>query len=195
MLLSWANAFPRQAATLVERQANGNYRVQFAGHPAVVVTAADLAEAQRVKVVDSPPGSRWGEIVLTAFTKLKSREQALDFAATEWIYAGEIGSHLCGQDSAIFEIKREFSKPNGKLWLGPPISSKQVAQRLLALRGQPTVAYTNRRIHIWAVLNYDARRQRVYVRNPRRRSGVWMSLPQFVKQFQLLVYVPPHGTA
>jgi hypothetical protein len=194
MLISWAKTYPREAAALVRKQANGRYRVQFRGMGAVEVSPTDLSLARRKSVVRSAGSDRWAEIVLTAFTKLKSAGAKPNFALIEWIYAGEIAQCLTGRDSKVINIKPMSQGSAGQVRLGASVSLATLDKQLKALHGVPAVAYTNRCIHIWSILNYDAPRRLVQVRNPRRLRSVWMPLTEFRRKFQLMVHVMPRHT-
>ena len=104
--------------------------------------------------------------------------------------SGSIGFCLTGKDTDIFDIKPESVDRKGRIGLGQPVSLWALNSKLTALRGKPLVAYTNRRVHIWAVLDYDARGSRVLIRNPRRPTSEWITVSQFRERFQLMVYAP-----
>jgi len=188
MLISWASAHPRESARLVWRQPDGGWLVAFRGAPVVTVTAADLDAARKGGLVRTEHGDEWARVVLTAFIKLRSGPGQLDLTSTDWIYAGEIASCLTGRPTSVFEIKPEVQDPSGRIRVGTAVPLAALKEQLRALRGKPVVAYTNRRIHIWSVLDYDAGRSRVLVRNPRRAAGQWMPVSQFRTRFQILVY-------
>jgi hypothetical protein len=188
MLLSWAKTRPQDASSLVRRQANGAYSVSFRGVTPILVTPADLAAAKKARLVRTPPGDDWAAVVLTAFAKHRSGPGHLDFTVMEWIYAGEIAQLLTGSAAGNFDIKNESLDSNGRLQVGKPISLSKLRTMLESLRRKPVVAYTNRRVHIWAVYSYDPARSRVLVRNPRSRTSEWISLSHFIEKFQLLCY-------
>jgi len=187
MLISWASAYPREAARLVRRQANGSYLVKAAGQATVVVTAANLASANKAGVVLAPRDDRWSEIVLTAFTIRQSGNPIPNFKTIEWLYAGDIGDFLTGRQCAVFDIKPEMTDASGRLKVGAPVTPVELEKQLKKYQGNPTVAYTNRRIHIWSVLGYDARRKLVRMRNPRHRQSLSMPLSTFRQKFQMIV--------
>lgn len=188
MLVSWARWHPQEAANLVHRQPNGYYQVHFTGMGPVIVTPAELQQARKVQLVESQHGEHWAEVVLTAFTKLKSQPGHLNFKAIEWVYAGEIGSCLSQQPFGRFDIKPMSADARGMVQMGPAVSPAALDQQFRLLHGHPAVAYTNRCIHIWAILDYDAKRHLIHARNPRRTASVWMPLAAFRDKFQLLVY-------
>lgn len=188
MLLSWATQNPQAAKSLVQRLPHKHYRVRFPGVGPVTVTPNDLKHARKVGLISAPENDPWAAIVLTAFTKLKSPPKRLNFKAIEWIYAGEIGYCLTGGNYGSYDIKPMVTNARGMMQLKPAVTPTMLDQQLRMLRGRPAVAYTNRYIHIWAILDYDARRHRVQVRNPRRSSSVWMPLSEFRQRFQLIVY-------
>ena len=188
MLISWANAHRQEAADLVRRQHDGNYLVSFRGADAIAVAADDLVAAAKSKLVRTDQQDPWPRVVLTAFVKLKCRPGPLDFRATDWIYAGEIGECLTDAPTGVFEIKPETLDRKGRIQVGKPVALSVLNAKLSPLRGRPLVAYTNRRVHIWAVMDYDAARSRVLVRNPRRRTSEWLPVSDFSQRFQLLVF-------
>lgn len=190
MLLSWTHTRPKDAADLVAKQPDGAYIVSFKGTDPVRVTSTDLAAAAKTRLVRTARADNWAAVVLTAFVKLKCGASPLDCRTTEWLYAGEIGSCLTGAQTEVFEIKPHTIDAKGRMQVGEPIALTALKQQLAAWRGKPLTAYTNRCIHIWAVLDYDAARSRVRVRNPRRPSSVWLSAADFRQRFQLMVLAP-----
>jgi len=202
MLLSWARLHPREAARLVRRQSDGSYTVHFAGDNTATVTAVQLKEARKVQLVQCANDDRWAEIVLTAFAKFvparyaptdNGPRPALDFSNIEWISPTELGEMLSGERFKAFAIKPERVDAKRRLQVGPPVATELLDRELRSMRNRPAAALTNRRVHIWAVLDYDAARKRVYARNPRRAQGVWMSLAEFREKFQLVVYGEGRG--
>lgn len=189
MLVSWAHLHPDKAADLVRKQPDGSFVVSPAGADEIRVTATDLAEAAKARMIHTEADDRWAEIVLTAFTKLKCGTGTLDFRVTDWIYAGEIGTFLTGSDTGNYAIKMETQDANGRMQMGKPVPVSELEARLKELKGKPLVAYTNRLIHIWSVLDYDDARSRLLVRNPRSKSSIWMPIARFQQRFQVLVYV------
>ena len=189
MLISWAKVHPDQAANLVWKQQDGGYLVIFKGADLVIVSDEDLVAAVKAKVVRTEGNDPWARIVLTAFTKLKGGSGPLDFRSTDWIYAGEIAPCLTGSPTASFDIKPEKMDKNGRITVGQPVALPLLKEKLNAMRGKPAVAYTNRRVHIWALMSYDPAHARILVRNPRLRMSEWLSEKEFRQRFQLLVYV------
>lgn len=188
MLISWAKVHPGEAAKLVWKQHDGGYIVMFKAGGSVPVSSEDLVAAGKSRLIRTEQNDEWAKVVLTAFVKLKCGSGALDFSATDWIYAGEIGSCLTGRPSASFDIKPETLDEKGRIHVGQPVALPILREKLKSLRGKPMVAYTNRRIHIWAVMGYDPAHTRVLVRNPRLRTSQWISEKEFRQRFQLLVY-------
>ena len=188
MLISWAKTHQQDAASLVWRQPDGSYLVAFRGAESVRVTADDLKAGTKSRLVRTRQGDEWARIVLTAFTKLKCGQGRLDFRVADWVYAGEIASCLTGAQTGVFEIKQETLDAKGRPQVGRPVPLSALKEKLNTLRGKPLVAYTNRRVHIWAVMAYDPAKLRVLVRNPRLQNSSWLSIGQFSQRFQLLVY-------
>lgn len=196
MLIAWVHSYPARAARLVTRIPDGTYLVWFRGMSPIDVSPSDLAAARNARIIKAASDDRWAAIVLTAFTKTKSSPHRLDFNATDWIYAGEIGRTLSGWSASSFNLKAEFQDSRRRIQVGHPIALELIKAKLSQLRGFPVVAYTNRRIHIWAIMDYDQGKGRVLVRNPRRAHPEWMDLPLFSRKFQLLVYtVAPDAEA
>jgi hypothetical protein len=189
MLLSWAKTHPQAAAGLVRQKGKGSYEVAFRGASKVTVSAGDLKAACAAKVAAEPSGNFWALAVLTAFTKHKCGGGPFDFRATDWLFPGEIGACLTGKESGHYSLKPETQDARGRLTVGAPVSMKELRSKLKSLQGKPTVAYTNRRIHIWAVMGHDLKGKSVYLRNPRRAASKWMSLADFRRQFQLVVWM------
>ena len=187
MLLSWAKTRPQEAAELVRREENGSYRVMFTGE-SVVVTPTDLAAARKARVVTTAKDDDWARVVLTGFIKLKSGSGRLKFKVTDWIYAGEIAERLSDSPTWSSALKNESVDRHGRIRVGRPISTAAIKSELNSLRGKPMVAYSNRRIHIWAVMAYDPKHGRVLMRNPRQQNSAWMTAKEFGQKFELIVY-------
>lgn len=190
MLISWAKSRPQDAAKLVRKQPNGNYQVLFHGISPVGVSAKDLAAASKARILKPDNTNNWAKVVLTAFVKVKCGSGPLDFRSIEWIYAGEIGSYLTGTEAEVYNIKEESQDTEGRITLGKPVSIAELERIMTAISGKPAVAYSNRRIHIWAVLAYDRKRALILVRNPRRKNSQWLTITEFRRKFQAIVYEP-----
>lgn len=188
MLISWANIHPQQAESLVKKQQDGSYLVSFKETDTVRVTKNDLAAASKARILHVKQGDEWAEIVLTAFTRKKCGSGPLNFRVTDWIYPGEIGNCLTGGELKNFIIKNGSLDANSRIQVGPPVSSSILKATLKSLKGKPAVAYTNRLIHIWAIMDYDAARSKILLRNPRRKSSEWMSVADFGQRFQIITY-------
>lgn len=188
MLISWAKTHPQEAAALVSWQSGVGYTVSFPHDKPVRVTSADLAAAKKARLVRTGPNDEWSRVVLTAFTRQKCQSGRLNFRVTDRIYAGEIAFSLTGGYLGNFEIKPETLDKRGRINVGKPVSQWVLKQKLAALRDKALVAYTNRRVHIWAVLDYDPGGSRVLIRNPRLAESEWVSVLEFSRRFQLLVY-------
>lgn len=187
MLISWAYTRPGKAAGLVEEHKDGSYWVKTASGQEIIVSPADLKAAEDANTISCKPDDPWSRIVLTAFIKSKSDAGKLDFKAIEWIYAGDIAEFLSGGQSGGFEIKPETVASNGAITVGKPVSLERLNKALTNFKGYPMVAYTNRRVHIWAVLDYDPDQRRILIRNPRKATSEWVALSEFSSRFQLIV--------
>lgn len=187
MLISWAYTRPEKAAGLVEEHKDGSYWVKNASGKEVIVSPTDLKTAEEANVISCKANDPWFRIVLTAFIKSKSKPGKLDFRAIEWIYAGDIAEFLSGGQSGGFEIKPETVASNGAITVGKPVSLDRLNKALTNFKGYPMAAYTNRRVHIWAVLDYDPDHRRVLIRNPRKATSEWVPLSEFSRRFQLIV--------
>ncbi len=187
MLISWAHTRPEKAAGLVEEYRSGDYRVKRFGGKEIIVNRADLKSAEEASIISCKADDPWSRIVLTAFIKSKSKPGNLDFKAIEWIYAGDIAEFLSGGQSGGFEIKPETVASNGAITVGNPVSLDRLDKALTNFKGYPMAAYTNRRVHIWAVLDYDPDQRRILIRNPRKATSEWVPLTEFSRRFQLIV--------
>jgi hypothetical protein len=96
-----------------------------------------------------------------------------------------------GSNPVAVSARAGLGAARGRIALCAPVPLQVLERQLRALRGRPATALTNRRVHIWPVLSYDARRKRVRARNPRRSRAVWMSLEEFRDKFQVLLALEP----
>ena len=189
MLEAWARLNPGPRSRLVYRQKDGSYRVYFAGAGVVNVQHADLAAAEKFRVVEPRPGDPWAEVVLVAFARSLRPGGTLSLGSTEWVDAGKMGQLLTTASPRALYFKPDLRAPESLAAGTNPISLDKMDVTFKATRDHPAVLYTNHLIHIWSVEAYDPAHRRVRARNPRRTSAEWVALPDLRTRFEMVEWM------